>query len=61
MDALVLCHGFKQLRDLLVSLLSGFVGIEEIFISGHGLPAESGQQILFGTGAFQFHSDASLI
>lgn len=55
MDPFVLGHLLKELSHLVVPLLLGLLGKEEIFIPGHRLAAEGGKQILFGTGSFQFH------
>ena len=55
MHPFILGHLFKQIGNILPALLPGLLGIEIVFVPGHGLSAEGRQQILFGTGSFQFH------
>ena len=54
-DPLILGHGLEERGHLLVPLLPGLVRKEEVLVPGHGLSAESCQQILFGLGFLKVH------
>ena len=45
----------KQLGHLGLIFLPGLLREKEILIAGHGFAAESGQQVLLGTGTFELH------
>jgi len=51
---------FEDLGDLDVAVLLGLGGVEGVLVTGHGLPGECLQEVLFGLGSFQVHIDVLL-
>ena len=48
---------FEDLGDLDVAVFLGLGGVEGVLVTGHGLPGECFQEVLFGLGSFQVHID----